>query len=136
MRPGDTDEVQAFLDAVGSSSAARLARVGEAALAAGAKSRAQARKASRLSAVDSAVLEKAVREAIEPLHEELVALGPGILRSAISDTLSAARAIARRDVLSDEEYAVLAGPFATAGYDVPPRRSDERPAGRRPTLAP
>ncbi|MGI9821834.1 hypothetical protein [Agromyces sp. Marseille-Q5079] len=112
--------VEEFLLAVGTLRGDQFAQVGRAAIAAGAKARSTARRSARLSAAEAGALEKAVRQAIEPLHGELLALGPGALASAISDTMSASRAILKRASLTPEEYAVLTGPFATVGVALPP----------------
>ena len=112
-------DVQAFLASVQTLSAEQFAQVGAAALEIGASARIAARKMAKSSAADSRALEKAVRDALEPVHDRLATLEPGSIRNAVTDALSAARAITHRVDLTAEQYDALVGPFVVVGAAVP-----------------
>ncbi|MGI9821830.1 hypothetical protein [Agromyces sp. Marseille-Q5079] len=112
-------DVRAFLVSVQTLSAGEFAQVGVAALEIGASARIAARKMAKSSAADSRALEKAVRDALEPVHDRLATLEPGSIRNAVADTLSAARAITHRVDLTAEQYDALVGPFVVVGAAVP-----------------
>ncbi|GAA1823520.1 hypothetical protein [Agromyces salentinus] len=120
-------DVQAFLASVQTLSAEQFAKVGAAALEIGASARVAARKTAKSSAADARALEKAVRDALEPAHDRLSTLEPGSIRNAVTDTLSAARAITHRADLTAVQYDALVGPFVGVGVAVPPHPN----AGRR-----
>ncbi|UOE42642.1 hypothetical protein [Agromyces larvae] len=111
--------LDAFLTAVSTLSADQFARVREAGKRLGPAPRIAARKEAKLSASEFSNLDKRVRDAVRPRHEELAALGDGALSAAIHDTLFAAHGIARRTQLNVEQYDALVAPFAVVEVPIP-----------------
>ncbi|QEO15134.1 hypothetical protein FLP10_12455 [Agromyces intestinalis] len=113
-------ELDRFLESVSAFTPEQFATVSDEARRVGAKARSAARKSAKLSAADFSALDRRVRTTLEPLHEALSAAGPGVLSSAVSDTLSAAHGIVLRERIPPEAYAALVEPFLVAGADAPP----------------
>lgn len=126
MESPATVDLDRFLQSVATFTPEQFATVSGEARRVGAKPRSAARRTAKLSAADSSALDRRVRSALEPLHAMLAAQPTGVLSSAVSDTLSAALGIVRRDRLSPEEYLALVGPFLAAGADAPGPPPDER----------
>ncbi|WP_165877488.1 hypothetical protein [Agromyces fucosus] len=103
---------------------ADFTEVSERALATGASARTSARKAAKLSAAERSALDKRVRDAFVPMHEQLEADPSADLHDAIMDTMTAALGVVQRTKLSEEQYETLIRPFLAVGADVPIWGSD------------
>ncbi|MFD1574479.1 hypothetical protein ACFSEO_10080 [Agromyces cerinus subsp. nitratus] len=86
--------------------------------------RTAARNAAKLSAADRSALDKRVRDAFVPMHEQLQADPSADLHDAIMDTMTAALGVVQRTKLSEEQYEALVRPFLAVGADVPAWASD------------
>jgi hypothetical protein len=113
-----------FLASVQQLTPADFTEVSEAALATGTAVRTAARNAAKLSAADRSALDKRVRDAFVPMHEQLNADPNADLHDAIMDTMTAALGVVQRTKLSEEQYEALVHPFLAVGADVPAWSSD------------
>ena len=124
MTVSDNRSLERFLASVQQLIPADFTEVSEGARMTGTAVRTAARKAAKLSAADRSALDKRVRDALVPLHEQLQADPSADLHDAIMDTMTAALGVVRRVKLSEEHYEALVRPFRSVGADVPAWSSD------------
>ncbi|WP_395245806.1 hypothetical protein ACGGZK_08360 [Agromyces sp. MMS24-K17] len=79
----------------------------------------EASRATRPSASENSELEHLVRESLLPRADELNGAREGLHADAKSAAVIAARAVLKRDQLTQAQYDVLVLPFVEAGIDVP-----------------
>lgn len=117
-------EVDAFVHAASRLSVDALDAIRRAVAAATAAGTRDGDAVPKLSASEFSVLDKRVRDAFVPRHDELRAGRPGGLRSAIAYTTTAARAIWKPEQLPPAQYHALVDPFADVGITVPKHPDD------------
>ena len=115
----DRQALDGFLASVQQLTSADFVTISEQARATGAAVRTAARKAATLSAADRSALDKRVRDAFIPLHEQFQADPSADLHDAIMDTMTAALGVVHRAKLSEEQYDALTRPFVAVGAELP-----------------
>lgn len=108
-----------FVETVAALSPATLADVYDHALSLRRQGGRAASRALRLSASEHSEIDHALRSALLPRADELNSYRAGLASCALSACVIGARAVRKPAMLSQDQYALLTGPFAAVGVAVP-----------------